>query len=88
MSGDLGVVEDLVHAVDGVRHRQDVRDRFEDGGHPVPGDEESAEQELGEDHGRHELDGLELGCREGGDEQAERRAEQGVEQGDQEQQPR
>lgn len=87
VAGDLGMVEDLVHAVDGVRHGQGVGDRFEGGGHPVARGEESAEQQLGEDHGRHELDGLELGGGEGGDEEAEGGAEEGVEKGDQEEEP-
>ena len=82
-----GVGEDLVHAVDGVRHGQDVGDRLQDGVHVVAGGEEAAEEELGEDHRRHELDRLELGGGEGRDEEAEGGAEQGVEEGDQEEQP-
>src|SRR4051812_23502614 len=81
------VPEDLVHAVDGVGHGEDVGDGLQDGVHVVAGGEEPAEKELGEDHGRHELDGLELGGREGRDEQAEGGAEEGVEQGDQQQEP-
>lgn len=50
VAGDLGVVEDLVHAVDGVRHGQDVRDRLQDRVHRLARGEQAAEQELGEDH--------------------------------------
>ena len=80
-------LEDLVHAVDGVGHGQDVGDGLQDGVHGVARGEEAAEEELGEDHRRHELDRLELGGREGRDEEAEGRAEQGVEEGDEQQQP-
>ena len=79
--------EDLVHAVHRVGHGEDVGDGLQDGVHVGAGGEEAAEEELGEDHRRHELDGLELGGREGRDEEAEGGAEEGVEQGDQEEQP-
>ena len=83
----VGVLEDFVHAVDGVGHGQDVGDGLQDGLHGVARGEEAAEQELREDHRGHELDRLELGGGEGRDEEAECGAEEGVEQGDQEQQP-
>ena len=51
------------------------------------GDEQPAQQDLREDDQRQELDGLELGPREGADEQAERRAEDGVGHRDQAEQP-
>jgi hypothetical protein len=51
------------------------------------GVKQAAEEELGEDQRRHELDRLELGGREGRDEQAQGGAEQGVQEGHQEKEP-
>ena len=55
---------------------------------PVAGHEQPAQQELRQDEGRHELHGLELGPREArSTSRPERRAEQGVDDGDDDQQP-
>ena len=43
------------NAVEGIAHRQSVGERLERRGHLLPGDEQAAEQELGEDECGHEL---------------------------------
>ena len=55
------------HRVDRVGQGQEVADRAQHGG-TCPGDEQAAQQDLRDDDQRHELDGLELGLREGADE--------------------
>lgn len=87
VAGDVGVFEDLVHAVDGVGHREDVGECLQGRLHGVARGEQAAEQELGHQDGGHELDGLEFGGGEGRDEQAEGGAEERVQDGDEQQQP-
>src|SRR5262245_32349583 len=62
---------DLAQRVDRVADRHDLGDRLQDVGQPVDGPQDAAEQDLGDDDDRDELDDLELGPGEGRQEDPE-----------------
>ena len=86
--GGGGVAGHFGEGVDGVGHRQQVADRFQRWGHLVAGPDQAAQQQLGDDHRRHQLGCLEFAAGEGAGEQAEGHPEQGVGDGDGDDQPR
>ena len=68
---------DFFESLDGIGEGHCVRKTVEPAGHALPRDKEPAHKDLGEHHGWHELDSLELALGKGAEEQPERHAEDG-----------
>src|SRR5690606_32135910 len=85
--GEREPARDPAERVDDVREREDAGERLEDLGHLGAGHGEAAQDELREERRRHELDGLELGARQGRRGETERAAEDRREHGAQHEYP-
>jgi hypothetical protein len=72
----------LYQRVVGVGERENLGKHLQPAGHLIAGDDEAAQQELGEHEGGQKLHGLELGSGEGTDEQAHRGTDQGIGDGE------
>src|SRR5690606_11259911 len=85
--GEREPARDPAERVDDVGEREDAGERLEDLGHLGAGHGEAAQDELREERRRHELDGLELGARQGRRGETERAAEDRREHGAQHEYP-